>query len=126
MPDADVAIEIEKLLADHPKDQRTIERALLEMTLEELPDAVVHVDAGDEGLIAIGTGRRMSEVLFAIIAHRDHVNLQLADGVDLPDRSGIVEGTGKRVRHVKVRSPEDLERLPLRDLVRAQVALRSR
>ena len=63
-------------------------------------------DAGD-GILVIGTGRSMRDFLFAIIPHKAHVNLQLADGVDLPNRDGRIEGTGKRIRHVKVRSVED-------------------
>jgi hypothetical protein len=48
----------------------------------------------------------MRDLFFAIIPHTAHVNLQLADGVDLPDPDGLIEGTGKRIRHVKVRSVE--------------------
>ena len=49
----------------------------------------------------------MRDFCFAIIPHKAHVNLQLADGVDLPNPDGRIEGTGKRIRHVKVRSVED-------------------
>ncbi len=52
----------------------------------------------------------MRDFYFAIIPHKAHVNLQLADGVDLPNPDGRIEGTGKRVRHVKVRSVEDAGR----------------
>jgi hypothetical protein len=58
------------------------------------------------------------------VPHRAHVNLQLADGVDLPDPEGRIEGTGKRVRHVKVRSVEDAGSAWLRAVVAAQVAHR--
>jgi hypothetical protein len=51
------------------------------------------------------------------------VNLQLADGVDLPDPEGMMEGTGKRVRHVKVRSVEAAASPALRAIVDAQAAL---
>ena len=36
-------------------------------------------------LIAFGRSMKMRGLLFAIIAHKAHVNLQLADGADLPD-----------------------------------------
>jgi phosphoribulokinase len=55
----------------------------------------------------MGMTRTMKGLLFAIIPHRSHVNLQLVDGIDLPNPYGKVEGTGKRARHVKVRSVED-------------------
>ena len=83
-----------------------IARALRLTVLEGFPGAVETFDPAD-GLLAIGTGRSMRDFSFAIIPHKAHVNLQLADGVDLPNPDGQIEGTGKRVRHVKVRSVED-------------------
>ena len=68
----------------------------------------------------------MRDLSFAIIPHSAHVNLQLADGVDLPDPDGMIEGTGKRIRHVKVRSVE-AARAPwvVEAPIAAQVAHRS-
>jgi len=55
--------------------------------------------------------------------HREHVNLQLAKGALVDDPEGLVEGTGKRVRHVKLRSLDDVERDSLRDLLERSLAL---
>src|SRR5919108_2598556 len=115
--------DVDRLLAEHPDNIKAIEQALRQVIREELPDADERVDFGNK-LIAFGFSMRMRDLLFAIIAHKSHVNLQLADGADLPDPTGIVEGTGKRIRHVKVRSVEDARNPPIRDLVRAQVAKR--
>jgi hypothetical protein len=41
-----------------------------------------------------------------IAEYRDHVNLGFFRGRELPDRSGILEGTGKSLRHVKLASVE--------------------
>jgi hypothetical protein len=73
-------------------------------------------------LLAYSLGERMRDLAFAIIAHKAHVNLQLADGVDLADPDGLVEGTGKRIRHVKCRSVEDCDRPALRRLIDQQIA----
>ena len=56
----------------------------------------------------------MREFWFAIIPHTAHVNLQLADGVELPNPDGRIEGTGKRVRHIKIRSEDDACSVPVR------------
>jgi hypothetical protein len=93
--------------------------------LEGYPGAVEVFDPAD-GLLAIGATRSMRDLLFAIITHRAWVNLQLADGADLPDPDGRIEGTGKRVRHVKVRTVEDASAPWLRAVVAAQVAHRTR
>ena len=63
-------------------------------------------------------------LLFAIIVHQAHVNLQLADGAVLPDPDGLIEGTGKRIRHVKVRSVDAASAPALVLIVRAQLAAR--
>ena len=101
-----------------------IARALRLTVLDAFPGAVETFDPGD-GLLAFGTARSMRDFRFAIIPHKSHVNLQLADGIDLPNPDGRIEGTGKRVRHVKVRSVEDAAAPWLRDAVAAQVAYRA-
>jgi hypothetical protein len=98
-----------------------IARALRLTVLEGFPDAVETFDPAD-GLLAFGTGRSMRDFSFAIIPHKAHVNLQLADGVDLPNPDGRIEGTGKRVRHIKVRSVEEAVERWVRHAVAAQVA----
>jgi hypothetical protein len=101
-----------------------IARALRRTVLEGFPGAVEVFDPGD-GLLAFGTGRSIRDFSFAIIPHKAHVNLQLADGVDLPNPDGRIEGTGKRIRHVKVRSVEDANARWVRDAIAAQVAHRA-
>ena len=105
-------------------DVAEIARALRLAVLRGFPDAVETFDRGD-GLLAIGRGRSLRDFLFAIIPHKAHVNLQLADGVDLPDPEGRIEGTGKRIRHVKVRSVDDAGSDWVRRVVAAQVAHRA-
>jgi hypothetical protein len=101
-----------------------IARALRLTVLAGFPGAVETFDRGD-GLLAFGTGKSMRDFSFAIIPHKAHVNLQLADGVELPNPDGRIEGTGKRVRHVKVRSVEDADARWVRDAIAAQVAYRA-
>jgi hypothetical protein len=101
-----------------------IARAIRQTVLEGFPGAVESFDIAD-GLLAVGATRSMRDLIFAIIPHRSHVNLQLADGVDLPNPDGRIEGTGKRVRHVKVRSVEDATAPWLRDVIAAQVGFRT-
>jgi hypothetical protein len=67
----------------------------------------------------------MRNFWFAIIPHTAHVNLQLADGADLPNPVGRIEGAGKRVRHVKARSVEDARAPWMRAAIAAQLAYRA-
>ena len=101
-----------------------IARALRLTVLEGFPDGRRDVRPRRDGLLAFGTGGSMRDFSFAIIPHKAHVNLQLADGADLPNPDGRIEGTGKRVRHVKVRSVEDARAPWVRAAIAAQVAYR--
>ena len=108
------------VLAEHDPGVAEAARAVQRLVVAALPGAVVQFDPGN-GLLAIGTSLKMRDLLFAIIPHRAHVNLQLADGVDLPDPNGLIEGTGKRIRHVKVRSAEAAASPAIRAIVQAQI-----
>jgi hypothetical protein len=123
-PSLDVEADIARLTADHPVSIQAVEAALRAVIRAECPTIVERVDFGNR-LIAYGASMRMRDLMFAIIAHRDHVNLQLADGADLPDPTGIVEGTGKRIRHVKIRSTDAAASAAVRDLIHAEMAQRT-
>lgn len=50
-------------------------------------------------------------LICAIRCSRDHVALQFyTSGTELSDPDGLLEGTGKRMRHVKIRSKRDIKR----------------
>ena len=123
MTDADLAI----LLEPHTTTVRDVFRALHALTREVMPDAQEQVDLPDR-VLAFGFGPpggvRMRGLAVGLIPHGAHVNVQLADGALLDDPAGIVEGTGKRIRHVKCRSVEDVARPALRALVEQQAERR--
>lgn len=54
---------------------------------------------------------------------KGYVNLYFMNGSDLEDPAGLLEGTGKRLRHVKIRKPEDLKSHALHGLVRQAARL---
>lgn len=84
------------------------------MALEVYPDAVVSVDGGH---IGFGSTTGYKGLVFVVAPHSKHVNLGIAGGAGLPDPAGLMEGTGKAHRHVKIRQASDLERPELRDLL---------
>lgn len=122
--DRSVEADVSRLLAEHSPEIQAIERALRATIGSEAPGAIERVDFGNR-LIAFGRSMAMGGLLFAIIAHRTWVNLQLADGADLPNPDGLIEGTGKRIRHIKIRSVADASSAPVVASIRAQLAHRS-
>jgi hypothetical protein len=115
------------LLEPHAPAIRDVFGALRALAREVMPDAEEQLDMPDR-VLAYGfgppSGVRMSGFAVGLIPHTAHVNVQLADGALLSDPSGIVEGIGKRIRHVKCRSLEDVARPALRALLEEQAALR--
>jgi hypothetical protein len=55
-------------------------------------------------------------------AFRDHVNVGFFFGALLDDPAGLLEGTGKRGRHVKLRPGRDVDSAALARLVDAAYA----
>lgn len=68
--------------------------------------------------VGYGTGpRKMTEHFAWLAPYANHVVLGFYYGAELPDPHGLLEGSGKRMRHVKLRTKADLDRPGLRDLL---------
>jgi hypothetical protein len=63
------------------------------------------------------TEKRMKDNICLMVVYRDHVNLMFPRGVDLTDPQGLLEGSGKAMRHVKMLSIADAGRPGVRQLV---------
>ena len=82
--------------------------------------AVVEVPWPRQQITGYGVGpKKMTEHFCYIAAFRDRINLGFNYGAELPDPEGLLEGTGKLFRHVKIDSVEKIERRALRDLIEA-------
>ena len=114
---------MEHLLTGREPAIAELTRALCTKVLALLPDAVVTVD--DEN-VGFGTGAGYKGLVFVVAPHRAHVTLGIAHGVGLPDPAGLMEGTGKVHRHVKLRTTADLEQPALDELLAAALARQGR
>ena len=109
-------------LASHSADVQAAARELEAAIRAALPEVVVHYDPGN-GLLAFGRSMAMRDLLFAIIPHAGWANLQLADGALLSNPDGLIEGTGKKIRHVKVRTRAAAMSAPVRAAILAQLRM---
>jgi hypothetical protein len=107
---------VQRLLAAQNPAIGELAGALCALILEMYPDAVVTVDGGD---IGFGATAGYKGLVFTVAPHTKHVTMGVAGGASLPDPAGLLEGTGKVHRHVKLREPADLDRPELRDLMAA-------
>jgi len=109
----------EAVLGGHSADVRQIAGLARDLVLGTLPK-VVEVVWVREGSAGYGVGpKKMSEHFCYIAPQRAYVNLGFFYGSDLEDAAGLLEGSGKRLRHVKLRSVSDVENPELLTLVRA-------
>jgi hypothetical protein len=121
VPDSSIDAGFDRILEGNAPDVIATAHAHRASVKAAMPDVVEQDDFGN-GLLAFGRSMAMRDLLFAIIPHKSHVNLQLADGADLPNADGSIEGTGKRIRHVKVRSVEAATSPAVRNAIDAQIA----
>jgi hypothetical protein len=64
-----------------------------------------------------------TDLVCGVFAFKEHVDIEFWRGTTLPDPAGLLEGTGKNMRNVKVHTVDDAMAPALRTLLRAAVAL---
>lgn len=61
---------------------------------------------------------------FAYIkAFKSHVNFGFWRGIDLDDPTGLLEGSGDKMRHVKLTGPEDIQAAEFKAFVKGAITL---
>ncbi len=70
--------------------------------------------------------KKMSEHYAYIAVQTSHINLGFYHGASLPDPAGLLEGTGKALRHVKIRDVAATRNRAVAALLREAIADRRR
>ncbi len=108
--------DVDRLLLEIDPPQRGVARALRALILE--------TGSGlQEKMMYSVPWYRGNAYVCAIAAHTDHTNLEFYRGASLRDPAGLLEGTGKNLRHVKLSTVDDVRRASLRALLREALAL---
>lgn len=112
--------DVDALLRGCAPPVRALAEATRRFVLERFPKAVEQVKPGWNALW-YGTGTKAADQVLVIQPQSSSVNLAFAKGATLPDPVGLLEGTGKSIRHVKITDVGTLERPELDALVAAAV-----
>jgi hypothetical protein len=119
---ADIYGTFEELISSIEPEMGPICRALREM-ITALHIDFVEIVWINQQIASYGVGpKKMSEHYVYIGAHKRHVNLGFYHGASLPDPEGLLEGTGKRLRHVKIGSVSEVASPHVQRLVQAAIA----
>ncbi|MFD6136123.1 DUF1801 domain-containing protein [Isoptericola sp. NPDC056618] len=100
---------------------RAVTERLRALVAEVLPDAVEEPDPSARLLGYTYRPGTYVGLVAAVAPYRRHVNLVLARGAALVDDDphGLLEGAGRRARHVAFRTEEDVDRPGVRELLLA-------
>ena len=107
----------EELLATMVPVMQPIAQELRKVVIEVDPHTVEVVRLGDSAA-SYGLGpKKMSESYVYISGHQNWVNLGFYKGADLADPAGLLEGSGKKLRHIKIHSVEEAQKTAVRQLI---------
>lgn len=114
----------EELLEITEESQKPTLSRLREIILAIDPEACEVVRLGDRAA-TYGVGpKKMSEGYVYILPYSSWVNLGFYKGADLPDPEGLLEGSGKKLRHVKIRAAAEADNESIHTLIKAALAER--
>jgi hypothetical protein len=109
-------------LAPYPPHVSDLTLALRDVVLEEAPDAIESIIKGYAVTIGFSfTGKPLKDGFCHVVTYLDHVNLGFNRGALLPDPNGVLEGTGKLIRHVTMRRQTELDRPFVRRYLQAAI-----
>ena len=96
--------------------------ALREVVLEEAPEAIESLVNGYA--VAIGfsfTGKPIKDGFCHVVTYKNCVNLGFNRGALMADVEGILEGSGKMIRHIRINNHDDLYGPVVRRFLRAAI-----
>src|SRR3979490_223310 len=111
--------ELIKFLKPYDREVQDLALQLRALVLEEMAPCYENIyDAYSALAIGFGASDRLSDGIFHIAVYSQHVNLGFNDGATLDDPKGILLGTGNRIRHITVKTAEDIKRPEIRAYIR--------
>jgi hypothetical protein len=109
---------VETFLAPYPLEMQAVALKARALVLDVLPGILEQVDVTGK-LLGYGWTATYKDTVCVIMPLKAGVNLGFAHGAELPDPEGLLTGTGKRARHVRLSTLADVEQPALLRLLEA-------
>ncbi|MBI5034066.1 MAG: DUF1801 domain-containing protein [Chloroflexi bacterium] len=113
--------DFEKLFSKYGPNVRALGKKTRALVLDVLPDAYEKTYWGWANTW-YGLSEKSRDAIFAINPLKAYVQLYFLSGTELADPDNVLEGAGKKLRHVNIRESEDLKRPALARLMKRAVA----
>lgn len=111
----------ESILTPHSAEIQTIARALRAL-IGSIHPGSFETPRNGERCTTYGIGpKKMTEAYAHIMPLKSSVNLGFYHGKSLPDPQGLLEGTGKSARHVKITDLQMVRSAAVKALLQASV-----
>ena len=113
--------DVQAFLASHPPEVRDLAMKLRALVFEVIPHVQELVDASDQ-MIGYGLSSKWEDIICVIAPYTSHVILMFGKGRELRDPEGMLKGTEKHVRYIKIMEASDIEDPEVRTLLENAVA----
>ena len=121
MPTKESKADFDKLLTKYSPGVAALAKKARTAVLSVLPDANERTYFGWSNTWYGTTGKTM-DAIFSISPQKAYVSIFFIRGTELSDPDDLLEGTGKKLRHVNIHKASDLNRPALRQLMKRAVA----
>lgn len=109
---------IESFLQNYPAEVQELMRVAQGWVKEVLPNSSEELALGYK-MIMYKLRPNGRQFVVYLAPYPKHVNLGFLMGTSLPDPDRLLKGTGKTLRHIKIRQGSDLDKAGVREVVEA-------
>lgn len=116
--------ELLQFLGPYDRLIRELALATRSLVLEEMAPCVENMyDAYSAVALGYGSSDRLKDGVIHVAVYSGHVNIGFNHGAELGNEKGLLQGTGRRVRHITVKCADDLRNPAVRKYLRAAYQL---
>jgi hypothetical protein len=121
MPTKESKVDFDKLISEYNPAVRALAKKTRVLVINVFPDASEKTYWGWSNTW-YGLSEKTADAVFSISPMKEYVQLYFLRGTELSDPDELLEGAGKKLRHLNIRQAADLKRAALLRLMKRAVA----